>query len=381
MAKNEAELAPQEGEGKKGVGPFAPMAPVRPDEPAFNIGSATSTAPSSLTAGFKMAKQASKGTPMTTGFTIGRVVESAVQSAYDYTNNAEEHFNSSQVRATVRKSAARRVSYLASFGFRSYLHPELIGLALLGLGYTSTVAGTTEKTHTFTIANRNASPWLTVINRVGEGAAILERRLTDCRLQGLTLDGNVAGLVVAGSGFGIKEGLAVGTETGTVEPETQILPCNGSLTTLTVNGEQLDSSVRQVRLQLANQLDTSEVALWSYERSDLAQAGVDFAGVMRGIDVTPDVYKMLNYGSLAGTGPNTVCPEGAIKFKFAAPGTIPGSSLPYSIEFDIPKVEWRMAPIQARGSDMIRLDLAFMMIDDGVNPPATIKLVNEKATY
>ena len=371
-------------EDKKDAGEGTVAREVPPDfpEPMFDVGSPSSTAPSSLTAGLKVAKQAVKGTVMTTGYVTGRVVESSLQAAFDYTNQADEHFYATNVRATTRKSASRRTSYLVPWGFRGYLHPDFVGMALLGLGYTATTTGAgVDKTHAFTIASRNNAPWLSVIQRVGEGAGILERRVTDARLQGMTIDGNASGLVMAGSGFGLTEGLAVGTETTTLEPETLILPGSGALTSLAINGEQLLSPVRALRLQMTNALDTSEVSLWSFARADLAQAGVDFSGVLRGIDVTPDTYKLLTYGASGGTAPSTTCPLGALNFRFESPGVIPTAAVPYSIAFNLPAVEWRMSNIQAHGSQLIRFDLAFMMIDDGTVTPATITLVNTKASY
>jgi hypothetical protein len=352
----------------------------------LDVGSATSIAPSSLTAGFRLAKQSAKGTVATTNYLIGRLVESSVGSNFDYTNQADEHFYATtNPRATSRKSKARRTSYVAGVGFRGYLHSQFIGMALLGLGYKCTTTGptdTTAYTHEFVLADRDDVHWMSAISRVGEGAGVFERRITDMRLDNMTIEANSVGIVMQGSGYGITEGNAVGTETGTTEPDALILPTAGALVSLTINGEDLLSPIRSLRLQMRNALDTTEIRLWNPGRADLAQIGTDFSGVMRGIDLTTDAYKLLQYGALAGTGSSLVCPEGEISFTFESTVDITGSATtPNSITFTVPTCEWRMSPIAARGSSLIRYDLAFSAIDTGSADPVEITLVNGKSAY
>ena len=383
MARRGSEL----GEGEEPVKPAASDLPPLDGggvvEPLMDVGSATSTAPSSLTAGFKIAKQASKGTGASTGFLIGRVVQSGGAPAFDYTTSADEHYYATSVRATSNKSMSRRNSYTVPWAVRGYLHPELYGMLLVAGGFAAVSTGAAPAyTHPFKIAARSAVPWTTICESIGEGANQIERKIIDCRATQISVTGSAGGLMLAAQGLGRIEETAAGTEAGTVEPEELVLPSAGQKVTIDINGEELVSAIRSVEIRHTQALDTREMMLWSFGRPDLPQQAVAWTFALRGIDVTKDVFRMLTYGSIAGTGPSRVCPSGEVNFKFESAGNIPTGVVPYSIAWAAPKVEWRMGNIVASGADLIRFDLQGIMIDEAAGTdPLTVTLVNGKASY
>ena len=70
------------------------------------------TAPLSLTATMKLAKQASKGTAATTGFICGRYTQSSLSSVLSYIEAQGEHHCGIHVRPTLRKSLSRVGGYI-----------------------------------------------------------------------------------------------------------------------------------------------------------------------------------------------------------------------------------------------------------------------------
>lgn len=352
-------------------------------QPLWDVGSASSTPPSSLTGGIKFGKQAAKGTALATGYTIARSVQSASKPVYDLTQNADEHYYGANPRATVNKGTLRRVAYMVQWAMRAHLHPSVIGNLLLMAGYAVTTTGASAPyTHTFKLAQRSALGWGSIVHRIGEGAPALERKITDARAAAVSVSGAAGGLVVAANGVGIKEELAAGTETGVLEPDALLLPSAGALAALSINGENFLSPVRGVEISHVQGLDPSEMALWSDVRSDIPQTAVDWAVVLRGIDMTADAYKVLEYETTAGTGPSRVCPDGVLKFSFASASNIPTCEVPYSLEWDAKKVQWTMGNFANSGRDLVRFDLSARLIDaDPAADPIIIKLVNDKASY
>ena len=447
------------------------------------------TAPLSLTSTFKLAKQASKGTPATADFICGRFVQSSLQSVMQYIEAQGEHHCGVNVRPTLRKTLSRVGGYVVPFGAQGFLYPDLVGMIALGLGFgfdssnalkneiqsvtitgaptggtftlTSTgatsnipfdatalqvqsalegiaaigegnvivtgaaggpftvtftgaltgtnvatmtedhtnltggttpgvtvasvqngAAGIVGSRHIGTIANRSDAKWLTAIHSYGEGAERFELRATDARIEQFVIEANTRGVMATLAGLGIKESAAAGNETGSLENEAMILPSQGACT-INIEGQAFTTSLRGLRFLISNPTDKNEQNLFALERSNLPSTGIECGFSAQGLDLTRDVYKQLNWGGVAGVGPVANAVSGDITFRFQSAEKIPTDNVPWEFEITIPRCEFRMGNFQARGRDLIRFDLAGLMVDDenSFDHPITMNLINTVAGY
>ena len=337
------------------------------------------SAPLSVTSSFSLYKQTAKGTAGGTDGVCGRFQQSNLQAVYEYIEADAEHFCGLNLRPTVRKTTSYKSGYSVQFGAMGLLYSNFLGMVLLGLGFKVSSAGTTEFTHTFTVGDRADHGWLTALQSLGDGSDKYSRLGVDGRIEQIRIDVGPQGMTGAFTGVAIEETEAAGTETPDLETDLMLLPSKGAAT-ITLGGGAFDVTVRGLRLMVSNPLDKKEQALFSLKRGDLAATGMEIGGVLQGIDMTYDTYKKLMWGGTAGTGPVQGAVSGAVDFKFESAGTITGSALPASLQAIFPKVEYRLGQFQARGRDLVRADIAFLMIDDN-STPATLKLVNDRETY
>jgi hypothetical protein len=338
----------------------------------------------SVNSEFKLAKQAVLGTPSTTGFICGRMKRSSVLPLFDELNPGAEHHCGNSNRPTLNKSHSIRTGYMGAFGASWFMYPQLIGLVLRGLGFDAAAPTGVAPTisHVFTIADRNQATYLTCIQQIGEGAEMIERRVTSGRVAKFDLLANSRGIVCSLGGMGTDIDDALGTETSTDEPDYLITATDGMMSA-EIDGVPIltDMKIRSSRLQVMNPLDISDVTLFSPERYDLPQLGVTVNGALGGVDVGKTLWnKMYRNGASTGS-PSLIIPSMDLSFKFESPANIPpAAAVPYSIQVDVPKAEVRMTPFEANDRNLIRCNLEWVMIDDGAEP-ITITLVNDKATY
>lgn len=447
------------------------------------------TAPLSLTATLKLAKQAAKGTPATADFICGRFVQSSLASVYQYIETQGEHHCGVNVRPTIRKGLSRVGGYVVPFGAQGFLYPDLVGMVASGLGleftsshallndlqrvtitgsptggtftlsigatpsaaidfdataaevetalsgisgYTGSVdvqgdpggpyivefigakAGTDVPTmtanaagltggstpgvtvrainngdtgtvgygHIGTIADRASAPWLTAVHSYGEGADKFSLRATDARIEQMVVEANPRGCMLTFAGLGIKEDASPETETGVLENESMLLPSKGACT-INIEGVEFTTSVRGLRFLISNPTDKGEQNLFNLERSDLPSIGMECGFAAQGLDVSYAVYKQLKWGGSSGTGPTVDAVQGDIIFRFETAENIPTDAVPYRFEIMIPRAEFRMGNFQARGRELVRFDLAGLMIDDenSYSNPITMRLINEIDSY
>ena len=447
------------------------------------------TAPLSLTATMKLAKQASKGTAATTGFICGRYTQSSLASVLSYIEAQGEHHCGINVRPTLRKSLSRVGGYIVPFGAQGFLYPDTIGVIAQGLGFginstnalkneiqsvtitgvptggtfalvsttstseipfdataqqvqsalegvasigennvlvtgaaggpytvtftgalTGTNVATMTETHTnltggttpgvtvaavqngaagvvgsghiATIANRADAKWLTAIHTYGEGADLFSLKATDARIEQLVIEANTRGVMATFAGLGIKETASDNSETGTAENEAMLLPSKGACT-INIEGAAFTTPLRGLRFLISNPTDKEEQNLFSLERSDLPSTGIECGFAAQGLDLSKAVHDKLKWGGTSGTGPSVVAVSGDITFRFESAELIPTDLVPWQFEITIPRCEFRMGNFQARGRELIRFDLAGLMVDDenSFANPITMKLVNTVGSY
>lgn len=337
------------------------------------------TALNSLTSTMKLGPQASKGTALATNLLCGRFTTSNMQPVFDYIEADAEHFCGIAARATVRKTASRIGGYVVPFGGLGSLYPNFLGMILLGMGFKASTAGAgAAKTHTFTIDDVANAKWMTALQNMGDGADAFERRVTDGRIETLRWDASVRGIQQAFAGYGITEDAAAGTEESVNEEDAMLLPSKGSAT-VSIGGQAFTSKFRGLRFLINNPLDRNQQDMFAVKRSDLPPTGIEAGGSLQRLDIDYTTYKRLNWGGASGTGPASTSVTGAVTFKFEA-AEIVEATTPYSVEVILPSVEFRMGQFQASGRDLIRFDLAFLMVDN-VSEPITIKIVNKLAGY
>lgn len=335
----------------------------------------------SLNSTFKIAKQASKGTGATTGFTCGRFLRSSLITGFDYIDPGPEHFCGSNTRPTVQRSIGRKNGYLVPWSVSGFAYPSVLPLFFIGLGFGVSSSGTNQKTHACTIADADAAGWLTVMQSLGTGANKFERIAKDARLAQLALQAGPRGIQVSASGIALAEQIAAGTETKTDEVDAMILPSKGSAT-INVGGVAFTAPVRGMSITFQNQLNTNEMQLFSTARADLPSQGLTAAIQLIGLDVDLDTYEKLWWGADSATAPDPDAVTGDILVTFKSTEIIQGSTpdTEYSLAVDFNKVEFRPGQFTANGRDFVRGNVTAMMVDDA-NPPATVTVINSVASY
>lgn len=336
---------------------------------------------SSTTALCKIGKQASKGTPVNTGLICGMLTQSGFFPDFDELDDLNEHGcrTVSTDRATVHKTAMDRAGYVVRGNLRGYLYPRLIGLMLVGAGFTPTT--TTVETgvyqHVFKLSTRAAHKWLTVLSKIGDRTL----RATDARVNSLAIDANTRGVNWTAGLLAITTDDAPGSETGTEEALVKILPSTGSLTIMDGATEIVNTatdSLLGLSLNIANPLDDADQSLFAFTRADLPQQGVDITGQVTGLELDyTTYYDLLVYGG--GSDPAASVAVLDINYKWESAVEITTGN-PYSLEIDIPAAEVTLNDFNAEGNNIVRWDFSYRMIDNSTDPIA-ITLINDVATY
>lgn len=342
----------------------------------------------SLTSYLALKAQSAKGTAATANLISGRFLTSGGGPQYDYIETMYEHFRGASTRPTTRKTRSQRSSYIVPFAAQGNLYPVLLGELLRGIGFgvssVATEAGDplapVYYTHTFTVGARDAMPWLTGMMGRGDGAGLWERKFVDGRLEMLQIQGGPKGLQMAFAGSALREVTPAGTETFASEASELLVPSVGSAT-ISIAGAAFTGPVRGLQFQIQNEIDKNEQRLFAFERGDLQNMGFDCAVQLMQIDVDKALYETFHQNNATTTAPAAASIVGALSWTFESANDISvDAAVPYSISVTIPSVEMRIGAIQSQRNQLIRTDLAAMMVDD-VETPITVTLVNNHASY
>lgn len=336
------------------------------------------------TAGFAMAAQAAKGTAATSNFIRGRMTNSQLTPMLDELDTAGEHTGTHQ-RSTAVQSTPIRAGYMADINFGFRLYPELIGYALIGVGFK--VATTTDSpvvganTHVFTLADAEAEGWVSFMQALGEDTARYERKVTDARVSSLAIAASRTGITVTGNAMGIAEADSAGSETVVADADAMLSQSNGSFTLTSSNLTALTlGTPRSHTLTIDNPLDDQEQDLHSFSRATFSPTGKTISGTMEGLVFSENIYKEFIYGSTAGVTPAIVIPKAAIAYAFNSPAMITGTT-PYSMSTAIAVALVTMDPFDITGGGHITYNLKYRMQDALATDPITITLVNGIASY
>ena len=334
----------------------------------------------SLVASYSMGIQSAKGTAAT-AYKTALSTDSTVNVKFDEREPPLEH-PAPAARATNRKIATLRTGYMVPVGNSFLARPRYLGTCLRAAGFAvSTVNNTTHYTHTFTLADRTAFAWATVIHKI-IGATNLERKVTDVRLETFSLNADTKEIKGETAGFGLLEGDASGSETKVSEIAVELSPAAGSAT-IVVGGATVASPLRGMTFEVKNEFDQEDKALFSSARVDAPQMGLDITGTLGGVDFdygTYEMYRRIVRGGTSATAPSLVSATGALSFAYQSASNITGAAVPYSLSVALDTVDYMFQDVQASGNEMIRGDINWAMID-GVTTPITIVLVNDQAAY
>ena len=337
----------------------------------------------STAARLRVAKQSAKGAAASAGFVTAVLNQSGMNPVFDNTQKTAEH-GIAYARATARKTATRRGSYVGRGSFRGSLYPDAFGLWLLGAGFAVTTTGTTSKTHTFKLANRDANPWLTVLWDLNSN----ERRAVDARVTRLMVDASPEGVFQEGDFAALTMNEAVGTETATDEDTAgEMLPSNGTLTLqanptgtpVTIVSTPTDS-VGAVQLTINNPVDENDRSIHRFNRADLKQMGVDVGVNLRGLPVNWDIYDYIVNGGAGNASPAADSQIFSLVYSFTSSVNISGAAVPYSVTITIPRLELNIEDFRADGDSMVTWNTTGNMLDMTTDP-ITIALVSKKASY
>lgn len=336
---------------------------------------------SSTTALCKVGKQAAKGTGINTGLICGMLTQSGFNVDFDELDDLQEHGcrTVSVDRATVHKGTMDRSGYIVRGNLRGYLYPKMIGLMLVGAGFTptSTLVTAGVYSHVFKLSVRSAYSWLTVLSKIGDRT----RRAVDCRVNSLAIEAATGGINWTAGLLGLSEGIAPGSETGSDEVLTKLLPGQGELTLMdgaTTVVTSTTDTLSGLTMNIANPMDEEDQSLFAFNRADLQQQGVDITGKINGLELDySGYYDLMVYDGGVSPSPNTAVLDLDWKWESAIEFV---TNYPYSLRVQVPQAEFTLDDFLAEGNNIVRWDTSWRMIDN-VTDPVTITLVNATAAY
>jgi len=341
--------------------------------------SATSEA-NSLESWFALGKQAAKGTASTTLYKTLATV-SSIGATYDEREPPLEH-PAAATRATARKSAIKRPSYMSNAKATFILRPKFIVPALLAAGFqVSTTNNTTHYTHVCTLGSSAAHKWMTAAWSVEESDGAFTPRGVDMRATSLNLAVSPDQIEGSIELRGLTLNPMSGSPTYVTEQADEIAPWNMTRTTLSMNSYAVVERIRSMEFAVANTMREDDRAIGETARTALAQQSIDISLAIGEVNISDDIYEAFHYGASAGSTVDLDAVTGAIDILFESDDNISGASVPYSLQLAIPSVSYTMdTEPEASGDELITVGLTAYMIDDS-STPITITVVNNVASY
>lgn len=336
----------------------------------------------SLTSAINLGVQSAKGSAAT-AYKTSLALSSGANPDFDTREPKLEH-PAPSARATKVKIPQQRVGYLEKIEAGFLLRPRFIGTVLRGAGFgVASVNNTTYYTHTFTLANRSAAAWLTaLILDTDDAGNTFERKITDVRIDKLSVKGGVDEIMCDLTGVGLVEGDASGSETKVAEVPVEISPASGSAT-ITIAGNTVASPIRGSELEIASDVDDTDRVLFSAARNSLPQKSIGITGTLKDIDFdynTYEYYRRIVRGSLVATAPTLTAALGTLTYTFNSLSNISGAAVPYSLQVTVPSLYWELTEAKKAQDNLVRVDAKWTMVDDSATP-ITIVLKNDQTAY
>jgi hypothetical protein len=341
--------------------------------------SATSEA-NSLESWFALGKQAAKGTAGTTLYKTLATV-SSIGATYDEREPPLEH-PAVSTRATARKSAIKRPSYMSNAKATFILRPKFIVPALLAAGFqVTTTNNTTHYTHVCTLGSSAAHKWMTSAWSVEESDGAFILRGVDMRATSLNLAISPDQIEGSIELRGLTLDPMSGSPTYVTEQADEIAPWNMTRTTLSMNSYDVVERIRSMEFAVTNTMREDDRAVGETARTTMAQQSIDISLAIGEVNVSDDIVEAFHYGATGGSTVDLDAVTGAIDILFESDDNISGASVPYSLQIAIPSVSYTMdTEPEANGDGLITAGLTAYMIDDS-STPITVTVVNNVSSY
>ena len=335
------------------------------------------------TAAIALGRQSAQATAAAS-YVRGRVTSSRVSPRYDRTDNTGEHTGVHE-RPTSRQSTAIRNGYAEDFSFTSRLYPLMLPHALMMAGFTCSTAavGGGDYDHTLTLAAAASQTYGSVLHSLGEGGSRFTRRIADAKLSQLQFTANKQGITYTGTGMGISQATASGSETVTAELDYLISAYDGSWT-VTSNDITANTlgTPQGLTVTIDNPLQDTDQALATMSRANLVSTGIAIGGTASGLTFSEAILREWNYGAAAGTTLNQAIPVSQLSWVWRSPAEIPLVSGHYfTVTWTIPITQGFMQPVDITGGGRILYDLQWEMTDAIATAPITIVVRNNKSSY
>lgn len=337
----------------------------------------------SILSAFSLGLQADAATAATL-YTTAIATQSGGDVEFDERESEPEHPGPAS-RSTARKFATERTGYLSPVNATVRLRPRIIPRLFQAMGFAVVTGNdTTHYTHTIKIANDAAMGWMSAIHKMSNGSADLIRLFKQVRGETLTFNWDAA----AGTsnaefaGVGLTEGNAAGTETLSGEIDVPLSAYTGSIVTEHAN-VAVTTTTRTESMTITQELERNDRQLHAMARAGLPRLSLDITGTFGGVDIdqgTYEWYKRIKRGSTGGTAPSLNPTTGELVFSYASLENIAGAAVPYSITVTLPEVEYTFETPSASGSDLIRADINWAMLDTS-SDCITVVVVNDVAHY
>ena len=335
------------------------------------------------TAAIALGRQSAQATAAAS-YVRGRTTSSRVAPRYDRTDNTGEHTGVHE-RPTSRQSTAIRNGYAEDFSFTSRLYPLMIPHALMMAGFacTSAAVGGGSYTHTMTLAAAASQTYGSVLHALGEGGSRFTRKIADAKLSQLQFTANKQGVSYTGTGMGISQATASGSETETAELDYLMSAYNGSwtVTSSDVTANTLGTP-QGLTVTIDNPLQDTDQALASMARANLVSTGINISGTATGLTFSEAILREWNYGSSSGTALSRTIPVSQLSWVWQSPAEIPSvSGVYFKMTWTIPITQGFMQPVDITGGGRILYDLQWEMTDAISTAPITIVVENNKSAY
>lgn len=341
-------------------------------------------ADNSLTGFLALGKQSAYDS-QATAFIKTLATVSGLGVTFDERQPLKEHPSTVAATSFNVASPVSRTGYLAPWTGTFLMRPKFLPRALQALGFgVTTTANTPETgvhTHACTVAADASMLWMSIIHNIGGSTA--NRLGKNGRASRLSWTATNESITCELTGTALVEGNVSGTPTYVSEVSDEMSPSIGSLTCNLGDGGTI-TTVRGITAEIANVLKegAEERPLFQAFRNSLDRESIDLTGSLQGVDFTFDLWKEIIRGSTSGTAPSLVVSTGDLNYTFESAANIGATATPYSVEVDLPSVQFDFPAEGARNqnSDLVRVDIGYRIIAN-VSTPITITVINDVAAY
>lgn len=324
----------------------------------------------------------------------------SIPSSFTYAPATAINLNMQQNTATlppeIGGSYFLRGSYKASVSGGGdtglIVRPNSFGNALIafsGVDNVSPVSGQAGAyTHVFTPFTPAAGvdlPWFCLQKDISKFAA---EQFLNAKLQAIRLDIPKAGIVTAQASWLATTPSCIASISDPTLDNTPQFQTALATVALTPEGSGSNISANSIKMErfslnMANNLSQDEYSVGSLFLDDITllqkTVNVDMDIVIRDMELYKAVY--LNGGSIPGSWSATIY-RGHLNILLTSTAVIGSTTQPYTLEVELPGLDFLMMPISLQGADLVRATLSSQVtLGPSGSDTYTMTLVNGVASY